>query len=125
MCSGKSAISSKNSVPPSADWMRPFLSLTAPVKLPRLWPNSSLSMSSVGIAPQLTGTKGPSRRGPDSWMSLATNSFPVPDSPEMWTGAWLRATRPIISRNFCIAADAPSRRGPNMVVSVAWSSEAP
>ena len=30
----------------------------APVKLPRLWPNSSLSMSSVGIAPQLTAMNG-------------------------------------------------------------------
>ena len=28
------------------------------MKLPRLWPNSSLSISSVGIAPQLTGTNG-------------------------------------------------------------------
>ena len=35
------------------------LSVTAPVKLPRLWPNNSLSMSSEGIAPQFTGTKGP------------------------------------------------------------------
>ena len=28
----------------------------------------------------------------------ATSSLPVPDSPEMCTGAWLRATRRIISR---------------------------
>ena len=40
------------------------MSLTAPVKLPFLWPKNSLSMSSVGIAPQLTGTNGASRRGP-------------------------------------------------------------
>ncbi len=97
--------------------MSPFLSLTAPVKLPRLWPNSSLSIRSVGIAPQLTGTKGPSRRGPDSWISLATSSLPVPDSPKIWTGAWLRATRPIISRKVCIEAELPSSRGPKALVS--------
>ena len=62
-------------------------------------------MSSVGIAPQFTGTNGPSRRGPDSWMSFATNSLPVPDSPKMCTGAWLRATRAIISRICCMALD--------------------
>ena len=33
----------------------------APVKAPFSWPNSSLSSSSRGIAPQLTGTNGPSR----------------------------------------------------------------
>ena len=59
MCSGRSAISSRNSVPPSADWIRPCLSATAPVKLPFLWPNSSLSISSVGIAPQFTGHERP------------------------------------------------------------------
>jgi hypothetical protein len=30
---------------------------SAPVKLPRTWPNSSLSSSASGIAPQLTATK--------------------------------------------------------------------
>ena len=39
--------------------MSPILSVTAPVKLPRLWPKNSLSMSSEGIAPQFTGTNGP------------------------------------------------------------------
>jgi hypothetical protein len=112
MCNGRSAISSRNRVPPSADWMSPFLSLTAPVKLPRLCPKSSLSMSSVGIAPQFTGTKGPSRRGPLSWISFATNSLPVPDSPKMCTGAWLRATRAIISRSLLHGGGVPSRRGP-------------
>ena len=63
--SGRSAISSRNSVPSSALWTSPTLSLIAPVKLPLRWPKNSLSMSSAGIAPQLTGTKGPSARGPD------------------------------------------------------------
>ena len=75
------------------------------------------------MAPQLTGTKGPSRRGPDSWMSFATNSLPVPDSPEMCTGAWLRATRAIISRRCCMAADVPSKRGPKTLVSPSLVSD--
>ena len=35
----------------------------ASVKAPLAWPNSSDSTSSVGIAPQLTTTNGPSARG--------------------------------------------------------------
>ena len=72
------------------------------------------------MAPQFTGTKGPSRRGPDSWISFATSSLPVPDSPKIWTGAWLRATRAIISRRCCMAADVPSKRGPKTLVSPSW-----
>ncbi len=86
------------------------MSATAPVKLPFLCPKNSLSISSVGIAPQLTGTNGPSRRGPDSWISRATSSLPVPESPEMCTGAWLRATLAIISRSSSMGFDRPSRR---------------
>ena len=36
-------------------------------------------------------------------MSRATSSLPVPDSPVMCTGAWLRDTRPISSRSAVIA----------------------
>ena len=107
MCSGRSATSSRNSVPPSAEGIRPTLSATAPVKLPRLWPKNSLSMSSEGIAPQFTGTNGPSARGPEAWIMRATSSLPVPDSPEMCTGAWLRDTRRIISRRRSIAGALP------------------
>ena len=112
MCSGRSATSSRNSVPPSALCTSPFLSATAPVKLPRLWPKSSLSMSSVGMAPQLTATNGPSRRAPLSWIMRATSSLPVPDSPQMCTGAWLRATRPIISRSCSMTARAAEQARP-------------
>jgi hypothetical protein len=45
-------------VPPCAAWNSPGLSSTAPVKLPLRWPKNSLSISSDGIAPQLTGTNG-------------------------------------------------------------------
>ena len=45
-------------MPPSATSKRPFLSACAPVKAPLRWPNSSLSSSVSGSAPQLTATKG-------------------------------------------------------------------
>ena len=47
---GMSPISSRNSVPPSACSNLPDERCTAPVKAPRSWPNSSLSISSRGIA---------------------------------------------------------------------------
>ena len=53
---------------------------------------------------------------------MATNSLPVPDSPKICTGAWLRATRAIISRMWCMAADVPSKRGPNTLVSPSFGS---
>ena len=56
-----SPISSRKSVPPSASSNLPRRRATAPVKAPRSWPNSSDSISSSGIAAQLTSTKGPSR----------------------------------------------------------------
>ena len=55
MARSMSPISSRNSVPRSASRKAPFRSLTAPVNAPRTWPNSSLSISSAGIAAQLTG----------------------------------------------------------------------
>ena len=42
----------------------------------------------------------------------ATSSLPVPDSPEMCTGAWLRATRWIISRSRSIDGALPMSCGP-------------
>src|ERR1044072_1925755 len=54
-----SPTSSRNSVPPSASSNLPGRSATAPVKLPFMWPNSSLSINSPGIAGQLTSTNGP------------------------------------------------------------------
>ena len=50
----------------------------APVKAPRTWPNSSLSSSPSGSAPQSTATKGPLRRALASWMARAASSLPVP-----------------------------------------------
>ena len=45
--------------PPSASSNLPFLAVSAPVKAPRVWPKSSLSISSSGMAAQLTSTNGP------------------------------------------------------------------
>src|SRR5205807_2451710 len=82
-----SPISSRNSVPPSASSNFPARSANAPVKLPFMCPNSSLSISSVGIAAQFTSTKGPRARGESVWMARATSSLPVPFSPVMRTRA--------------------------------------
>jgi len=40
--------------------------------------NISLSISSRGIAPQLTATHGPPRRGESWWIACAQSSLPVP-----------------------------------------------
>ena len=61
---GMSPISSRNSVPPSACSKRPALRCVAPVNAPFSWPNSSLSISSRGIAAMLMATNGPARRLP-------------------------------------------------------------
>ena len=56
---GMSPISSRNRVPPSASSNRPRLSLLASEWAPRAKPNSSLSMSSRGMAAQLMVTNRP------------------------------------------------------------------
>ena len=58
-CIGMSPISSRNSVPPAACSNLPICRATAPVKAPFSCPNSSLSISSAGIAAALTATNGP------------------------------------------------------------------
>ena len=40
-----------------------------------------------GSAAQLTGTKGPDARGEAAWIARASNSLPVPDSPNSNTVA--------------------------------------
>ena len=65
----------------------------APVKAPFSWPNSSDSTRSGAMAPQLTVTKGRSRRGLAWWMARARSSLPVPDSPSIRTGMERGATR--------------------------------
>ena len=52
---GISPTSSRNRLPPSANWKRPR-SRIAPVKAPLAYPKNSLSNSFAGIEPQLTRT---------------------------------------------------------------------
>ena len=56
-----SPTSSRNSVPPSASSNLPTRSAKAPVNEPFTWPNSSDSISSAGMAAQLTSTKARAR----------------------------------------------------------------
>jgi len=65
----------------------PLRCLTAEVKAPRSWPNSSLSISSEGMAAQLTSTNGAAARTLLACSQRATSSFPVPFSPVISTRA--------------------------------------
>ena len=56
--SGTSSMSSRKSVPPCAISKRPGLSLIAPVKAPRSWPKSSVSIRFSENSAQLTATNG-------------------------------------------------------------------
>ena len=76
-----SPISSRKSVPPSASSNRPSRRSAAPVNAPFSWPNSSLSSSVSGSAPQLTAMNALPRREDRSCSAFATSSLPVPDSP--------------------------------------------
>ena len=67
--------------------------LSAPVNAPFSWPNSSLSISSEGIAAQFTATNGASLRGERACSCRAISSLPVPFSPVISTVAWVGATR--------------------------------
>ena len=108
--SGNSAISSKNKLPPCADRISPCLSWVAPVKLPLRCPNNSLSISSVGMAPQLMAINGPSLRLLRRCTRLATTSLPVPDSPVIKTGACERAIFFKVMRSCWIGRDWPISR---------------
>ena len=68
-------------MPPSASSNLPRRSDIAPVKAPFMWPNSSLSINSSGIAAQFTSMNGPRLRRLRVWIVRATSSLPVPFSP--------------------------------------------
>ena len=57
----------------------------APVNAPFSWPNSSLSISSRGIAAMLIATNGPVAALAESCSARATSSLPVPLSPVIST----------------------------------------
>ena len=76
-----SPTSSRKIVPRCASSNLPICFSVAPVNEPFSWPNSSLSISSSGIAAQLTWTKASSARSELRWIARATSSLPTPLSP--------------------------------------------
>ena len=71
MAGDVSPTSSRKMVPPSASSKSPLRSAAAPVKAPRVWPNSSDSRSDSGSAPQFwavddVGIAGPSHAHDDA-----------------------------------------------------------
>ena len=91
--SGSSPISSRKSVPPSAASKRPVAPRVAPVKAPRSWPKSSLSISAGGDGGAVHVDERLARGGGcAAWMARATSSLPVPVSPRMSTVASAGAT---------------------------------
>ena len=68
------------------------------MKAPFTAPNSSEADQGGEIAPRLTATKGPERRGLASWRARATSSLPVPVSPRSSTGTSRSATRRMSQR---------------------------
>ena len=102
-----SPTSSRKRVAPSASSNLPRRSSVAPVNEPRTWPNSSDSISSSGIAAQLTSTRGESARVERRWRNRATSSLPVPFSPVIRTRASVGATREISCRSWTIGAESP------------------
>ncbi len=96
-----------NRVPPSAVSNSPALAVTAPVKAPFSWPNSSLSSSVSGKAAQLITTIGRSARLLCWCKARATSSLPVPLSPWIRMALSLGPARSIKRKTSCIAGDRP------------------
>ncbi len=71
-------------------------------------PKNSLSHISIGMAAQFTRTYGPAVLRLSRWMSRATSSLPVPDSPSRSTVASLAATARAVSNTWLHARDLPT-----------------
>ena len=78
------------------------------MKAPRVWPKSSLSIRSSGMAAQLTSTKGPDERRLRAWTARATSSLPVPFSPKISTRPLLGAAWVITARRSRMAGLSPT-----------------
>ena len=105
------AISSRNSVPPSASSNRPMRSAFASVNAPRTCPNSSLSNTPSESPPAFTATRRRLLRCDTAWMVCATTSFPVPGSPVIRMFASDGPTSPIIRSTCFIAGDSAINTG--------------
>ena len=108
MSSSSSPISSMKMVPPCACTNAPSRSRSAPVKAPRTWPNSSLSMSERDTPARSQMTNGASARGPAAWIASAHSSLPVPVSPSMSTATSDCATRSSTANTSRIFSEGPS-----------------
>lgn len=84
-------------MPPRAASNPPTCCAIALVKLPFSCPNKWDAAMSFGIAPRLTGTNVPRRRGLRSRMSRAPMSLPAPLSPATRTQTRVAATRDTFS----------------------------
>ena len=102
-----SPISSRNSVPPLACSKRPKRWVAAPVKEPFSWPNSSLSINSLGIAATFKAINGLCARGLCRCRARATSSLPEPEGPLMSTLTLEKDRRPIARKTSCIAGAWP------------------
>ncbi len=98
-------------MPPLAASNRPMREAMAPLNAPFLWPNSSLSSSESGSAPQLIDTNGRWARRDCRWMLRATSSLPVPLSPCTSTGLSLTATRVMMASTSRISGLCPTTTG--------------
>ena len=99
-------------VPPFASEKNPARVLSAPVNAPRVWPNSSASASSFGIAAQLSLTSGDEERALCACSKDAISSFPVPVSPRNRTVTSFGPTRATVWRSPRIAGDSATICGP-------------
>ena len=98
--SGTLAISSRNSVPPSASSKRPTRSALASVKAPFTWPNSSLSNTPSRQPARVDRDERPRRRAARRRAApRATTPLPVPFSPVISTLASEGPTRSISSQH--------------------------
>ena len=85
-------------MPRSACSNLPICFSVAPVNEPFSWPKSSDSISSSGIAAQLTWMKRSRLRRLLRWIARATSSLPAPLSPSSSTVALVGAARLIASQ---------------------------
>ena len=106
---GMSAISSMNSVPPSASSSAPGLRACEPFEAST--PNSSGSMRSGVIAAALITTNGPLARPDRAWMLRAASSLPAPDGPTIRMRLLVGATFSMVWRSWLIADDCPTSDG--------------
>ena len=96
-------------MPPSAAVAAPGLSEMAPVNEPFIWPKTSDSSRSCGMAPQFSAMNGPAARFELSCTASAQSSLPVPLSPVMNTVAIDRATERILAWMRTIASEDPMK----------------